>query len=347
MARIGVESRALSDPRFRILAKLVGLADGDHARGKCEHVWNETQERGDYVLSPEIIDAAVQIDGFAEAMIRSELAELADGGVRVRGTAGRIEWLEAKRATAASGGRAAHAGRSPEERSAAAKALAAKRWSVSGCGANAEHDAEQHAEQDAGAPAPAPAPATTPGVPPLTPPSPSAPVAPADAGPRAVAEKPKRRKPEPIPEPPAEWGAPLRAAWADFAAHRREIGKPLRATGARLLVAKVEALGPTRAEVAIRHSIAAGWQGLFEPKPERGAPRLGFTAPPKSDPPRHKAYRDLTLRADADPAPYQERLGVPCPECFEPGAGIAIWYRPSNRTARVLVCDSCQGDGKS
>lgn len=56
----------------------------------------------------------------------------------------------------------------------------------------------------------------------------------------------------------------FRAAWADFLAHRNETRKPLRPTGIKALLAKLEGWGSDRAVAAIRHSIANGWQGIFE-----------------------------------------------------------------------------------
>ena len=120
MAAIRVEECAFRDPRFVKLAKRVGLADGDHARGKLEHVWSLCTERETYVLDEEDFDIAAGVDGIAAACCLPEvgLAEWVQpagssdahagsrGGrlVRVKGTEGRIDWLGDNRAAARAGG---------------------------------------------------------------------------------------------------------------------------------------------------------------------------------------------------------------------------------------------------
>jgi hypothetical protein len=54
------------------------------------------------------------------------------------------------------------------------------------------------------------------------------------------------------------------AAWRDWLQHRREIHKELKPTAKANLLRKLETWGPERSIAAIRHSIANGWQGLFE-----------------------------------------------------------------------------------
>jgi len=56
----------------------------------------------------------------------------------------------------------------------------------------------------------------------------------------------------------------FRVAWADWCDHRRELRKPLSAKSIKAQVGQCEAWGETRAIEAIRASIRAGWQGLFE-----------------------------------------------------------------------------------
>lgn len=53
-------------------------------------------------------------------------------------------------------------------------------------------------------------------------------------------------------------------AWIDWLQHRKEIGKPLKPTGIKNLIAKLTDMGPTRGIAAIRYSIANSYQGLFE-----------------------------------------------------------------------------------
>lgn len=57
--------------------------------------------------------------------------------------------------------------------------------------------------------------------------------------------------------------------FAEYVAHRRESKKPLTATAAKRAIAKLEAMGPERAVAALEHSIASGYQGIFEPGESR------------------------------------------------------------------------------
>ena len=71
------------------------------------------------------------------------------------------------------------------------------------------------------------------------------------------------------------------AAWADWVRHRSEIRKPLKPTTIRQQLKKLAAMGTLRAVAAIEHSIANGYQGLFEPKTPPGVPK------PPEPPPIH------------------------------------------------------------
>ena len=55
------------------------------------------------------------------------------------------------------------------------------------------------------------------------------------------------------------------SSWGDWVLHRGEIKKPLTPTASKLALRKLEKLGHDRAVAAIQHSIANGWQGIFEP----------------------------------------------------------------------------------
>jgi hypothetical protein len=81
----------------------------------------------------------------------------------------------------------------------------------------------------------------------------------------------------PLPNPPSripikgESGAlpfpseGFKAAWARWEQHRREIGKRLTPTSVRQQFAKLAGMGEARAVAAIEHSIANGYQGIYEP----------------------------------------------------------------------------------
>lgn len=57
-----------------------------------------------------------------------------------------------------------------------------------------------------------------------------------------------------------------RAAWVSWASHRKEMRHPLTARSAKAQLELAASWGPERFEAAVRHSIASGYQGLFEPK---------------------------------------------------------------------------------
>lgn len=54
-------------------------------------------------------------------------------------------------------------------------------------------------------------------------------------------------------------------AWANFEKHRFEIRKPLKPTSRKLALQELAAMGERRAIMAIRHTVAKGWQGIREP----------------------------------------------------------------------------------
>jgi hypothetical protein len=60
----------------------------------------------------------------------------------------------------------------------------------------------------------------------------------------------------------------MRAAWADWIQHRKEIRKPAGKIAQKNALAKLAGLGPSRALAALKHSMANGWQGIFEPREE-------------------------------------------------------------------------------
>lgn len=97
MATVGVEFTVYGDGRYKVLGKLTGT---DHwaAIARVSSIWMQCIERNTYHLKKSLIDALMEIDGFANAMIEAELAEDAgEGIVRIKGTRGRIEYLEEAR----------------------------------------------------------------------------------------------------------------------------------------------------------------------------------------------------------------------------------------------------------
>src|SRR5687767_2807314 len=95
---------AFADARIELLGDVAGY-NRFEALGRLAHLWRVCTQRKAYVVSTSLVIATLGPKG-VEALLESELGEQTDGGIRVRGTEGRIEWLEAKRRAAAAGGEA-------------------------------------------------------------------------------------------------------------------------------------------------------------------------------------------------------------------------------------------------
>ena len=83
-----------------------------------------------------------------------------------------------------------------------------------------------------------------------------------------VSPKPKRRKarkPEPVVIPKELDTSEARNALEEFREHRRQQRKPLTPIGEKKLLLEWASKGAARFVTAVDHSIANGWQGLFEP----------------------------------------------------------------------------------
>lgn len=98
MARVNVEHKALTDQRFEMLGKLLG-SNRHEALGRMLLVWHECQEHGSYILPEKRVNIIMGTVQGSEFLIESDLAERVDGGLRIKGTVGRIEWLQEKRET--------------------------------------------------------------------------------------------------------------------------------------------------------------------------------------------------------------------------------------------------------
>ncbi len=103
MARVNVEQKALTDPRFELLGQMLG-SNRFEALGRMLLVWHECQERGSYILTEKLLGIIMGSPKGVEWLIESDLAERDEAGVRIKGTEGRIEWLEAKRTQARKNG---------------------------------------------------------------------------------------------------------------------------------------------------------------------------------------------------------------------------------------------------
>src|SRR5262245_40277329 len=111
MARVNVDQKALSDPRFEVLGRLMG-ADRYAALGRMVYIWNECAERETQTLSFAIVEAIFGHPSATDWLITAELAAndystrmpVRANAVRIKGTHGRIEWLANRRREGKLGG---------------------------------------------------------------------------------------------------------------------------------------------------------------------------------------------------------------------------------------------------
>lgn len=106
MAAVRIEEEAFGDRRYDVLAQILGLPDADCARGKMAAVWRQCTQETKHVLSAEMVRAILGENG-PDALLKSCLGEPVEGGIRIRGTEGRIEWLTKIRKNGRKGGRPA------------------------------------------------------------------------------------------------------------------------------------------------------------------------------------------------------------------------------------------------
>lgn len=91
MGRTDLDWVALTDVRFRILGKAIGVTSDD-ALGKCVRIWQQCTIRRKHNLSAEQIDTIVGFEGFCAGMVKADLARPHGKAFYVKGTRGRIEW---------------------------------------------------------------------------------------------------------------------------------------------------------------------------------------------------------------------------------------------------------------
>jgi hypothetical protein len=137
---VRIEDEAFSDRRYDVLARILGLPDADCARGKMAAVWRQCTQQQTHILSGEMVREILGENG-PDALVLSTLGEIVDGGIRICGTRGRIEWLAKLRKNARKGGNARAAKRLPKRQPIGTSA--------------------HNPDTSPPAPAPAPAPVTT------------------------------------------------------------------------------------------------------------------------------------------------------------------------------------------
>lgn len=99
-ASVRIEDEAFADARYDVLAGLLDTSKYD-ALGRMAYVWRWCTQRRTYVVPSSLLE--VYFDDPSD-LIRADLAEEVDGGYRIKGTRGRIEWLSNLRKSSKKGG---------------------------------------------------------------------------------------------------------------------------------------------------------------------------------------------------------------------------------------------------
>ena len=94
MASVTVDVTALADPRFTILGGMLGAPSETAQAVGLYHamrVWSYCTEKCVYRVDPAILDALQP--GLANALLASRLGCTSRTSIRIKGTKGRVEWL--------------------------------------------------------------------------------------------------------------------------------------------------------------------------------------------------------------------------------------------------------------
>lgn len=96
---VRIEDEAFGDLRFRRLGVLLGSNEFD-ALGRMAWLWRQATQQATYILSED--EVALIVD--PNLVVQSKLGERVDGGIRIKGAKGRIEWLHKLRSNSKLGG---------------------------------------------------------------------------------------------------------------------------------------------------------------------------------------------------------------------------------------------------
>lgn len=103
-ASVRIEDEAFDDPRIEVLGMVAGY-NRFEALGRLAHLWRICTQRAAYVVSEAFIIGSLGSKG-VEAILQADLGERTSAGIRVKGTAGRIEWMTKRREAGRAGGEA-------------------------------------------------------------------------------------------------------------------------------------------------------------------------------------------------------------------------------------------------
>lgn len=103
MARMSIDDKLLRDPRAIRLGRAFGWRRQE-AVGRLMDVFSLAYDRERDVIAAADIDIAAEQEGFADCMIEVDLAEEVRGGVRIKGAAERIAYLQGRHEAGRLGG---------------------------------------------------------------------------------------------------------------------------------------------------------------------------------------------------------------------------------------------------
>ena len=97
MPAVRISAKAFNDPRFALLSSLPPLSPIMAGIARMIPVWSWCTEKHVHVLPAEIVNALLGDPYGADVLLKADLAEQVEGGLRIKGTAGMIEWVEGLR----------------------------------------------------------------------------------------------------------------------------------------------------------------------------------------------------------------------------------------------------------
>ena len=103
--RVNMDSSIATDPRFKLLAKRLGITWRE-AIGSCFLLWLSCYDRRSKCFDKLEADVAAELDGFADALVASKLAtDNGDDTIDVHGVEKRIEFLKKQAKKGSAGGK--------------------------------------------------------------------------------------------------------------------------------------------------------------------------------------------------------------------------------------------------
>lgn len=107
-ASVRLDHQVRTDVRITLFANELGISRRE-AVGALYELWYHCTETGGHKVGQNVVEAILGYENCVAALLSSGLAEQHDEQIYVKGTTGRIEWLQKRRAAAVKGGAATKA----------------------------------------------------------------------------------------------------------------------------------------------------------------------------------------------------------------------------------------------